>query len=43
MYRPFQKAIGTTMPNAQWAVDHFHVTMKANEAVDSVRKELQKI
>lgn len=41
MYRPFQRAIGTTMPNAQWAIDHFHVVMKANEAVDDVRRKLQ--
>lgn len=42
MYRPFQKAIGMTLPNARWVIDHFHVVMKANEAVDYVRKELQR-
>ena len=30
------------MPNARWAIDHFHVVMKANEAVDAVRREIQK-
>ncbi len=30
------------MPNARWATDHFHVVMKANEAVDAVRREIQK-
>ncbi len=42
MYRPFEKSIGDAMPNARWAIDHFHVVMKANEAVDAVRRELQK-
>lgn len=42
MYRPFQKAIGDTLPNARWVIDHFHVVMKANEAVDYVRKEMQR-
>ena len=41
MYRPFQKTIGDAMPNARWAIDHFHVVMKANEAVDEVRKRVQ--
>ncbi|TPF92531.1 hypothetical protein BW14_08280 [Bifidobacterium sp. UTBIF-68] len=41
MYRPFQKTIGTAMPNARWAIDHFHVVMKANEAVDTIRRALQ--
>ncbi len=41
MYRPFQKSIGEAMPNARWATDHFHVVMKANEAVDTIRRELQ--
>lgn len=43
MYRPFEKSIATAMPNARWAIDHFHVVMKANEAVDYVRRELQKV
>ena len=30
MYRPFEKSIGDAMPNARWAIDHFHVVMKAN-------------
>jgi transposase len=41
MYRPFQKTIGDAMPNARWAIDHFHVVMKANEAVDAVRRQIQ--
>lgn len=41
MYRPFEKAISSTMPNARWVIDHFHVVMKANEAVDYVRRTLQ--
>ena len=43
MYRPFEKSIASAMPNARWAIDHFHVVMKANEAVDYVRRELQKV
>lgn len=42
MYRPFEKSISEALPNAQWAIDHFHVVMKANEAVDTVRREIQK-
>lgn len=41
MYRPFEKSIATTMPNAQWVIDHFHVVMKANEAIDTIRRSLQ--
>lgn len=41
MYRPFRKSIGTAMPNARWAIDHFHVVMKANEAIDTIRRDLQ--
>lgn len=41
MYRPFEKSIADAMPNARWAIDHFHVVMKANEAVDAVRRVLQ--
>lgn len=42
MYRPFEKSISSAMPNARWTIDHFHVVMKANEAVDAVRREIQK-
>ena len=42
MYRPFERSIGEALPNAKWAIDHFHVVMKANEAVDAVRREIQK-
>jgi len=41
MYRPFEKSISMALPNARWAIDHFHVVMKANEAVDAVRRTLQ--
>lgn len=41
MYRPFEGTIGEALPNARWAIDHFHVVMKANEAVDDVRRSLQ--
>lgn len=29
------------MPNARWVIDHFYVVMKANEAVNAVRHEIQ--
>ncbi len=41
MYRPFQNAIGATLPNARWAIDHFHLVAYANLAVDDVRKTIQ--
>lgn len=41
MYRPFEKSIADAMPNARWAIDHFHVVMKANDAVDAVRRVMQ--
>lgn len=41
MYRPFEKSIATALPNARWTIDHFHIVMKANEAVDSVRRIVQ--
>lgn len=41
MYRPFEGSIGSSFPNARWVIDHFHVVMKANEAVDAVRRTLQ--
>ena len=41
MYRPFQRSIQEAMPNAKWVIDHFHVVMKANEAVTDVRKQIQ--
>ncbi len=42
MSRLLEKSIGDAMPNARWAIDHFHVVMKADEAVDAVRREIQK-
>lgn len=41
MYRPFEKSIGHALPNALWVIDHFHVVMKANEAIDTIRRGLQ--
>lgn len=41
MYRPFEKSIATSLPNAKWVIDRFHVVMKANEAVDYVRRKVQ--
>ena len=41
MYRPFQNAIGSALPNARWAIDHFHLVAYANLAVDDVRKTIQ--
>ena len=41
MYRPFEGSIGKSFPNANWVIDHFHVVMKANEALDTVRRTLQ--
>lgn len=41
MYRPFERSISFALPNASWAIDHFHVVMKADEAVDDVRRKLQ--
>ena len=42
MYRPFEDTLKNTMPNARWVIDHFHVVMKANWAIDEVRKDVQK-
>lgn len=41
MYRPFERSIGQALPNARWVIDHFHVVMKANEAIDTIRRGLQ--
>lgn len=41
MYRPFEKSISDSLPNARWVIDRFHVVMKANEAVDYVRRQVQ--
>lgn len=41
MYRPFEDTLKSTMPNARWVVDHFHVVNKANDALDYVRKCVQ--
>ncbi len=41
MYRPFERPIASSLPNAQWAIDHFHLVGYANMALDSVRKTIQ--
>ena len=41
MYRPFEDTLKSTMPNARWVIDHFHVVAKANEALDYVRRCVQ--
>lgn len=41
MYRPFEKPIASSLPNAQWAIDHFHLVGYANMALDGVRKTIQ--
>lgn len=41
MYRPFEDTLKSTMPNARWVIDHFHVVAKANEALDAVRRSVQ--
>ena len=41
MYRPFEKSIRDAMPKARWVIDHFHIIIKANEAVTDVRKQIQ--
>lgn len=41
MYRSFGTTLHELMPNATWVIDHFHVVMKANEAMDDVRKKIQ--
>lgn len=41
MYRPFEKPIAAALPNARWAIDHFHLVGYANMALDSVRKTIQ--
>ena len=41
MYRPFERPIADALPNARWAIDHFHLVGYANMALDSVRKTIQ--
>ena len=41
MYRPFEDTLKSTMPNAKWVIDHFHVVAKANEALDYIRRKVQ--
>lgn len=41
MYRPFEKSIGQALTKARWVIDPFHVVMKANEAIDTIRRGLQ--
>lgn len=41
MYLPFEDTLKSTMPNAQWVIDYFHVVAKVNEALDFVRRSVQ--
>ncbi|MBR0148641.1 MAG: ISL3 family transposase [Lachnospiraceae bacterium] len=41
MYRPFEKSIKTTFPNARWVIDHYHVVAYANKAMDAIRISIQ--
>ena len=42
MWRPFKAAALECLPNALVIVDKFHVVKKANEALDNVRKRIQR-
>ena len=42
MHSGYRKSIDEALPNATWVIDHFHVVMKANEALDKVRRDMQK-
>jgi transposase len=42
MWRPYRDAAAIALPNAVCVVDKFHVVKMANEAVDNVRKRVQK-
>ena len=42
MYRPFEKSIAQSLPNARWVIDRFHLVAYANRAMDEVRKSVQK-
>jgi transposase len=41
MYRPFERSISDALPNARWAIDHFHLVKMANEAIDTIRRWMQ--
>ena len=41
MHSGYRKSIEAALPNARWVIDHFHVVMKANEAMDKVRRATQ--
>ena len=41
MYRPFRKSIQDAFPNAKWVIDHYHIVVYANRAMDAVRIHMQ--
>lgn len=41
MYRPFERSIKDTFPNARWVIDHYHVVAYANRAMDAIRIAVQ--
>jgi len=41
MYRPFEKSIKEAFPNARWVIDHYHIVVYANRAMDALRIHLQ--
>jgi len=41
MYRPFEKSIHDAFPNARWVIDHYHIVVYANRAMDALRIHLQ--
>ena len=40
MWRAFHKHLSRLFPNAKWVVDKWHVQKGANEALESIRKEI---
>jgi transposase len=41
MWEPFYKAVKQQYPNARIVIDKYHVIQKVNQALDTVRKQLQ--
>lgn len=41
MWRPYRQAVHATLPNAVVVVDKFHIVRMANQALDTVRKNLR--
>lgn len=42
MWAPYKDAVYKTLPNAEVVVDKFHVVRMANQAVESIRKQIRK-